>query len=311
MSYYYMDSNSHSDWTLSGSKLDGSDGALVSSFKQVYKLSSGRGALLWNDEVPNGSKSEEVAHSKGALVFDSSSGMFIIHSCPNFPPTSSYSFPDTAEEYGQSFLCMSLESSAVDVVLQYMYIIRAGTYLQKGLSSTLQNKYPHLAAVMNDSYAKESVAKELAITTSGGVHFSLFAKNKAWDQFLYEDLVAPGIGSDLVCETWTKGASSNVVPSFCKNRTTDYSIYNAAHVKFGQDTWDRNDDHSKWAVGVDSAWWCIGGINRQYSQNLRGGGTACSSHYPSLQQVFYASVVDVNPCGSGDVNKDSPPPSAK
>ena len=82
--------------------------------------------------------------------------------------------------------------------------------------------------------------------------------------------MAPTLNSDLVVESWTNGADSNIDPSFCKNRTIRYSVYNAMHINFGDGAWARSQDHSKWAVGVHSSWFCIGGINRQFSQNLRG-----------------------------------------
>jgi hypothetical protein len=50
------------------------------------------------------------------------------------------------------------------------------------------------------------------ITTTGGQTFTVFAKNGAWNQELYEDLVAPALGSDLRCETWIR---SPPLPSFC------------------------------------------------------------------------------------------------
>lgn len=38
-------------------------------------------------------------------------------------------------------------------------------------------------------------AKSFSITSAAGVPFTLFGKNKEWNSFLYERLVAPTLGS--------------------------------------------------------------------------------------------------------------------
>ena len=44
-------------------------------------------------------------------------------------------------------------------------------------------------------------------------------------------------------------------------------------VTFGDASWTRTKDHSKWAAGPSLL--CVGGINRQNSQTTRGGGALC------------------------------------
>lgn len=54
----------------------------------------------------------------GVTVFDKDSGLWLVHSVPKFPPATdkNYSYPSSADIYGQHFLCVSLRSSA-DVTL--------------------------------------------------------------------------------------------------------------------------------------------------------------------------------------------------
>lgn len=48
----------------------------------IYRRSSSEGLLVWNDENPDGKDPSDAAHAKGLLYFDSSSGMYVIHSVP-------------------------------------------------------------------------------------------------------------------------------------------------------------------------------------------------------------------------------------
>lgn len=80
---------------------------------------------MWNDEHPDGKKPSDVAHQKGVLFFDGSSGFYLIHSAPQFPASKGpYSYPDTAVNYGQSFLCLSLKADSIQSVITDLTITR-------------------------------------------------------------------------------------------------------------------------------------------------------------------------------------------
>ncbi len=80
--------------------------------------------LMYNDEFPNGTSSETAAHAKGVVAFDATSGFWLVHSVPRFPPApdppsasaTNYSFPVTGLRYGQTMLCISLPFSQADLV---------------------------------------------------------------------------------------------------------------------------------------------------------------------------------------------------
>lgn len=308
LSYYYADANSDSSYTLSPNTLDKDSGAIGATVDSALNAKSSEGVLMWNDENPAGPKPGDVAHQKGVLHFDGSTGTYLIHSVPKFPASDGgYSYPDSGVDYGQSFLCLSLTSEDVEKIIVDLTITRPSIYF-KNVPSSLSSKYKYLDGLLNGNYTKSPIATSFDLSTAGGVPFTLFSFNKYWDNFLYEDLVAPTLKTDLICETWTLGTDTNIVPTFCKNSTIKYSVYDAEHVSFDGNTWNRNRDHSKWAVGVNSDWWCIGGINRQYSQNGRGGGTCCTKAIP-LHDYLFDVIVDVNPCGTGEVtDTGSKPP---
>lgn len=77
--------------------------------------------LMYNDETPNGTSSESLAHAKGVVAFDGESGFWLTHSVPRFPPPpeDGYSYPPTGTRYGQTMLCVTLDSEQAHVVGKY------------------------------------------------------------------------------------------------------------------------------------------------------------------------------------------------
>ena len=53
---------------------------------------------------------------------------------------------------------------------------------------------------------KPGTANTVNVVSSGGLQLRTFAKNAAWDQNLYENLVEPGIKSGMLLETWQNGS---------------------------------------------------------------------------------------------------------
>ena len=63
-------------------------------------------------------------HTKGDLAFDGTSGFWLVHSVPKFPPYADkyYDYPESGKRYGQSFLCVSFNYSMFnEIALQLLY----------------------------------------------------------------------------------------------------------------------------------------------------------------------------------------------
>lgn len=57
-------------------------------------------------------------------------------------------------------------------------------------------------------------------------------------------------------------------------------------------------DHSKWAVSDSrNRWICVGDINRQEHQKIRGGGTVCQAQQ-NVWSAYKKLVKEVQPCPS-------------
>lgn len=136
--------------------------------------------------------------------------------------------------------------------------------------------------------------------------FVSFAKSRQFQKELYADLVAPHYAAgDYYVETWRHGPGN--LDSDCKQPS---KVYNIEELSFPSTnlTFKTLRDHSKWMVSSEHKLICVGDINRQEHQKVRGGGTVCqetklSSAYSSLikavekckkvkKQVRFSNKVD-------------------
>lgn len=77
--------------------------------------------LLYNDDPPRLKSNSYKGHAKGVVLFDSKSGFWLIHSVPNFPPKKYYEYPSSGIRYGQSFLCVSFQTTELGKIGKYYF----------------------------------------------------------------------------------------------------------------------------------------------------------------------------------------------
>lgn len=111
--YKYMDKDS-GGWRDGAGSINSSAGAVGRSLLPLYQNASQLAFLLYNDQPPKSSGSQDFVairgHTKGVLLLDQEGGFWLVHSVPQFPaPASSgaYSWPSNAHTYGQTLLCVS------------------------------------------------------------------------------------------------------------------------------------------------------------------------------------------------------------
>lgn len=285
----------HSSHTLETTK-----GAIGETLMQIYADKGDKVAyIMYNDEDPSEHAHDSRAHSKGVFAFDKKQGFWLIHSVPRFPPTASdgWSGGMPSYTYGQSFLCITFGIDELENVAKQISVIGPAFYDNnnpKGVGSLV----PTFQDLVDDVTDKTATLIK-KVKSAGGATFTSFAEGKEWDHDLYEELVAPELDSDLMTETWQNGAKSNVMPTYCKP-DYKYEVHNIQDVKGADGTeWKSTKDHSKWAVstaGSRKKFVCIGGINRQKSQDKRGGGTVCQSD-AALWSAMQDRITSYEKCG--------------
>ncbi|CAH1113580.1 unnamed protein product [Psylliodes chrysocephalus] len=293
--YIYLTSKDDS-WKFSAISINNSKSIIGNTLSDLYKDKSSLSYILYNDEPPNGQTSSIKGHTKGVVAADNNGGFWMIHSVPKFPEISnSYSFPQSGSVYGQTFLCISMDLENLDKVGLQLQYNEPDIYAQNILPG-VKSSAPNLA----------DAAANVTVNTSPWYHISYlmsklrtqfwsFAKSKQFGKELYVDLVAPQLREDLDVETWRNGAGK--LASNCSQKFNVNNI-KTINMKIAGVTFKSTEDHSKWAVASPDktgSFSCVGDINRQEHQKLRGGGTVCFSNN-KVMKLFQSLIGSVEDC---------------
>jgi len=283
--FAYIDSNT----TAGGFQFidefaDYQGGPLYNTIKQINSISSTSfNLLMWNDEPPNTAWSPTGAHSKGVLAYDNSSeqGVYILHSAPKYPNVSThgyinYQLPSNTFTYGQHFYCSTLNTSNFATVVSNLQVIEPVIYYQSGLFNSISFNTSTKPLLINEY-----------VLNNGDAQYIL-SKNPNFLPYLYDYIMQPYLGVDLLVESWGRP----YLPSLCTPEG-ESNVLNIDQIQFSNgDTWDHYSDHSKWAVtgGVNNPQYaCFCDMNRMETQNVRGGSCICSNNtllYTALSGII-------------------------
>ncbi|XP_006874367.1 PREDICTED: deoxyribonuclease-2-alpha [Chrysochloris asiatica] len=307
--YKYLDANS-GGWREGAGSINSSAGAVGRSLLPLYRNNASQLAfLLYNDQPPTSRGiqfSSSRGHTKGVLLLDQEGGFWLIHSVPHFPPPASsaaYSWPSSAETYGQTLLCVSFPLN------QFLKIGRQLTYTyplvyDHKLQGTFAEKFPDLEEVIKGHHVRQGPwNNSVALTSQAGATFQSFTKFGNFGDDLYSGWLATALGSNLHVQFWYK--SPGILPSNC---SSTYEVLDVTQVAFpgpAEPTFNSTVDHSKWCVAPKGPWTCVGDMNRNLQEEHRGGGTLCTQ-LPALWKAFQPLVKAWKPCNEKESRAFSP-----
>ncbi|XP_032680271.1 plancitoxin-1 [Odontomachus brunneus] len=321
LAYLYITNNTvDKGWQLSSKQISAKNSIPGNTLALLYNDYKAANIfwVLYNDNPPNKPINGKYGHAKGIVMVNQWLGFWLIHSVPNYPPTpncgedtklgkiyvdstttlgnkSEYDYPSSGKNYGQSFLCISVDFDQFDLIgRQLMY--NQITVFRRNVPDEYDRLFPTLADAAREKKIKHPpFSSKIMLKSSGYMQFWSFAKSDKWQKELYDDFVAPTLNSDLFAETWLNGRGR--LPSDCMGEKV-YNVLSINLDKFDID-FKSSHDHSKWAVAVEDkinrTWVCIGDINRADTQYIRGGGTVCFSMRKVWESYRYA-VNDIEPC---------------
>ncbi|XP_059610701.1 plancitoxin-1 [Phlebotomus argentipes] len=291
------------DWRLSEEPID--DPQSIPG-RTLSQLTDQHLVLMYNDEPPEGATDGTRGHTKGVVATDGETGFWLIHSVPKFPSKLGldYTFPKTGTIYGQSFLCVTFNSTEMDTIGLQLHMNEPHFY-EINIPEALKGSFPNLVKASDMKMVSDPPYWRLEqIKSKEGNAFSSFAKSAKFKKELYMDWVAPVLGSSLVVESWLHGPGRLET-----NCSIPFPILNLrdvmVHVQKQRTNFRSLDDHSKWAVALENNkdWICVGDINRAEHQMVRGGGTLCRWD-KKVATAYRSTILDVEPCPEESSEED-------
>ncbi|XP_028856768.1 deoxyribonuclease-2-alpha-like [Denticeps clupeoides] len=298
--YLYMD-ESTGGWVPAHNPIDDQKSALAQTLLPLFQHFTNEtinfGYILYNDQPPEPFKtaSSSFGHSKGLVMMDQETGIWLSHSTPHFPGFDITGFwPNSGYANGQTFICGTYKYSAfrnIAVQLQYIHVYSFDAYIPEYF-------YPELQCVVDKGcYPKKTPwDRQLNMTSLGGHSFISYAKYSRYHDDLYSGLLDKHLESAFYAKSW--GRLLDPLPSNC---SVDFSVYNVETVQLPTtEPYSITKDHSKWCVTMDSKlhrWTCIADMNREVSQEHRGGGAICTDN-AAVWSAFLDIVNTYQPCQS-------------
>lgn len=303
--FLYCDSAWNSELRLSKNKLDDKQNAVTETLRQIFSGEPNTGYILWNDEIPptksypHPVNNHSKGHSKGVLAFNkkTNSGFYLLHSTPRFPAEGEIELPDDEREYGQTFLCVSLNYSTTVEIAEILRLhqepqVYAAKHLPADAASSLVKLANQDHRPLNP---KHPLVVDFHFRSKQRNDFRLFAKNKKWSEpqgtghgkDFWNHLVGPALRDNIDVETWRRGeVFANVDPG-TKAVTFDVLSVNLASIGYHGYQWPFTKDHAKWGSTEHQpsglflkhpGYVVIADINRDETQAKRGGGGLAFQH---------------------------------
>lgn len=306
--YVYVDSNTPSSaayWTLSPKNIFQSDGAVANTIAPLTaaKKPTNLTYAVYNDQPPYHPEDKKTSngHTKGLIMFDEETGVWLIHSVPKFPEMlhkGVYVYPQSGREFGQVMLCVTLPSSQLETIATHLRLQYPNIY-DSYAPASVKKSHPSLNLLLARKFVR--VAPWVLTATLKDVGHNAyisFAKHGRYNKDVYSGQVANSLHSNLLASTWRNG-NGGKAPADCNDTYTVTNIEKLSFKLGKQEQIDvkNSEDHSKWAISSETAkgFVCVGTLNRMNSQYRRGGETLCFKN-ALLHKLLLRTVTDFEDC---------------
>ena len=291
--YLYFDAESDHQLSLSDKTLENDSCALQATLRILYEASRdpgpGVGWICYNDEIPDQEDNNEtLGHTKGVLAFDleSDSAIWLLHSWPKFPNIRTREL--AAAENAQTFLCITLQDvETARYIAEQMYHRQEPQTYQSHLPDMVSESDLFYKLVHGIDVNETDPPCDVAFFSKQWQPFRLLAKNRHWAEDFWIDLVGPHLRVDIEVETWRRGTVPATEDIDHTHDTEDILHIDLTSLGVNYQ-WRYTKDHSKWGVSETGNWVCVADINRQKSQEKRGGGSICFQNerlWKALRQI--------------------------
>lgn len=318
--FVYVDSNTPKTaqtWMLSNQDVYDEDNPVAYTLNPLLRPPQDVLYVVYNDQTPPGYNGTRNGHCKGVVLFDSGTGVWLLHSVPRFMENignGRYSFPESGRENAQLLMCITFPYSEMDAIGKHLRMEYANVYASASPQNLLE-RHLQMGLLFKESFIRGRGQDLLVqnMTSSGGRRFLSVAKRSILEQDIYSAILAGLVRDDLVVQSWRNGAGDKL-PANCSR---SYTVTHSDLVKLSLPdrrsiTFKTEEDHSKWAVAVDRPVFCIGSMNRMESQLRRGGEAVCVEDN-LLAKLFRRSAIVNTGCslnGGRQTSASTPTPSS-
>ena len=268
-------------------------GALGATLSQLWSETTTE-YIIWNDEpVGESGYNFTTGHTKGVWAWNLATGDAIVlqHSVPLFPAgpaqTPKYKgLGSNAWMYGQHVACFETTVNTLESLANLAPLTIPSIY-----DSRISSETPAALAMLAGGAASTEAACDFtSFSTRGGLNVTYFAKSTQWNSELYADCIAPALGTSLAVESWIRGSACGPACSGTENVLDVQDVSYPGGLSFSE-----YNDHSKWAVGTNSDWFCASDINRMTTQAARGGAAYCFQDV-GLATAMRSAAVSTDSC---------------
>uniref|UniRef100_A0A0K8R639 Putative endonuclease n=1 Tax=Ixodes ricinus TaxID=34613 RepID=A0A0K8R639_IXORI len=325
LQFAYFDANTKNltYWNMSSETLYSQENPLAYTLAKLFarRKSPDIAYVTYNDQPftgeeepakePHGHHGKEYAHSKGILMADATSGMWLVHSTPQFPVNvhmGEFNMTRTARKNGQYFMCLTIPAIEVDVIAELL-LIQSVIVNHKYGPDRVVKKYPHLQALIRGKPIPPTTDVKIApIKGINRTIFTAIAKPPRWKKDIYTHVITEQAKSDIWVQSWRRPMFGWLYPVCDRN----YSVKDVELLRFNFNStsyleYSYLNDHSKFAVAVNTSLFCFSSLNRGSTQFQRGGELLCR-YNESVAGLFRRTVAKVEACNATDPSGKPRPP---
>ncbi|XP_029845761.3 plancitoxin-1-like [Ixodes scapularis] len=323
--FAYFDANTKNlnYWNMSSETLYSQRNPLAFTLAKLFakKKSPDIAYVTYNDQPftgeeepakdPDRHHGKEYAHSKGILMADATSGMWLVHSTPQFPVNvhmGEFNMTRTARKNGQYFMCLTVPATEVDEIAELL-LIQSVIVNHKYGPESVAKKYPQLQALIRGKSLPPSTEVKIApIKGISRTTFTAIAKPPRWKKDVYTHVVTEQAQSDIWVQSWRRPLFGWLYP-VCDRK---YSVKDVELLRFNFNStsyleYSYLNDHSKFAVAVNKSLFCFSSLNRGSTQFNRGGELLCRDN-ETVAGLFRRTVAKVEACDATDPSGKPRPP---
>ncbi|XP_039634762.1 deoxyribonuclease-2-beta-like [Perca fluviatilis] len=310
LEYLYIDSAGKKEETLDPQKLiNHPEGVLANTLRPIFttSMTDNFGFITYSDQPPGCNAFAEYGHSKGVVMMDKTTGVWLLHSLPQFPfkRDPEKFWPRSGAANAQTFICVTFNYDQFQHIGQHLLDIAAFPFdhhIPTGFHDQLKQA---TEKDLEERPRRDANQIKTQLLTSAGVtsegltgtrrQFRSFAKRKidirtAGGERILDDNIFDGdlylaiaerYQTHVRVQTWHSENEACRSGKYEVIRIASLKAY-LKNINLGKRlvNWEAGNDHSKWCVGKDNNndLICIADVNRAVTQYKRPGGGLCFRH---------------------------------